>query len=53
MDSTLRKFCKDKKANRSLNTQGKNECKENKLKTIKGPYNFKMGLSPIQAHLPS
>jgi hypothetical protein len=36
-----------------MGKMGKNEHKENKLKTIKGPYNFKMGLSPTQTHLPS
>jgi hypothetical protein len=47
---TQRKFCKEKKEMRSLNTQGKSEHKENELKSIKILCISKIGLQPIQSH---
>jgi len=44
IDFTQRKFWKEKKEMRSLNTQGKSEHKENELKSIKILYISKIGL---------
>jgi len=38
------------KKEKSLNTQGESEHKENKLKYVKGLDSFMMGLPPIQGH---
>ncbi len=51
IDFTQRKKnCREKKEMRSLSTQGKNEHKENELKSIKILYISKIGLQPIQIH---
>jgi hypothetical protein len=50
IDFTQRKFCREKKEMRCLNTQGKCEHKENELKSIKILYISKIGLQPIQIH---
>jgi len=52
MHSTQRRFCKNKKENRSLNAlrEKLNEHNENEFKFINGLFSFKMDLPRIQGH---